>query len=140
MSCDFGQFDIAGFPKPHAYWYQANWLQGFGADEVARPPLPFATVAHILSLPGVTNSTTTTVVSAITTAPFAELVVDGTSLGVQAAPRDELGQATTMQWTLPTAFADSARCARAATAAAAAAAVAAAAAAARCLTCAGLGA
>ena len=21
VSCDFGQFDIAGHPKPHAYWY-----------------------------------------------------------------------------------------------------------------------
>jgi hypothetical protein len=20
VSCDFGNFDIAGFPKPHAYW------------------------------------------------------------------------------------------------------------------------
>ena len=27
VSSDFGQFDIAGFPKPHAYWYAANWLQ-----------------------------------------------------------------------------------------------------------------
>merc|ERR1739848_115687 len=56
VSCDFGNFDIAGHPKSHAYWYSANWLQGFDSSEPGRPSLPFKTVARILELPGAPTS------------------------------------------------------------------------------------
>jgi len=88
VSSDFGQFDIAGFPKPHAYWYSANWLQGFSPKDPSRPPLPARTVARVLSLPAASSST----VAAITTAPFAELLVDGKSQGVMETPLNAYGE------------------------------------------------
>ena len=97
VSCDFGQFDIAGFPKPHAYWYAANWLQGFNASNPGRPALPSKTVARILALPGGAPSPATTI-SAVTTAPFAELFLDGVSHGALATRRDERGEILATEW------------------------------------------
>ena len=95
VSCDFGNFDIAGFPKPHAYWYAANWLQGFGPGEPGRPPLPFKTIARVLELPAAPMGPDvargirgTTGISAVTTAPFAELFLDGVGQGVLPTPRN----------------------------------------------------
>eukprot|EP00756_Hemistasia_phaeocysticola_P022968 Hpha_TRINITY_DN15865_c4_g5::TRINITY_DN15865_c4_g5_i1::g.188348::m.188348/K01190/lacZ; beta-galactosidase len=89
VSSDFGQFDIAGFPKPHAYWYSANWLQGFSPTDPGRPPLPTRDVARVLSLP----ETAAGSIAAITTAPFAELIVDGKSQGgVMPTPLNDLGE------------------------------------------------
>lgn len=102
VSCDFGQFDIAGNPKPHAYWYAANWLQGFGATEPGRPPLPYKTVARILELPTApgapppplrtANKGGGDVISAVTTAPFSELFLDGVSQGVLPTPCNGRGE------------------------------------------------
>ena len=103
MSCDFGNFDIAGFPKPHAYWYAANWLQGFGAGEPGRPPLPFKTVARVLELPGApTGPDATGSISAITTAPFAELFLDGVGQGVLPTPRNARGEIQGTEWSVAT--------------------------------------
>ena len=99
VSCNFGQFDIAGFPKPHAFWYIANWLQLFPTSDSGRPPLPSQTVVHVLSLPppgGVVGSKST--IEAITTAPFAELFLDGESQGVLATPFNALGEYMGMNW------------------------------------------
>lgn len=108
VSCDFGQFDIAGFPKPHAYWYRANWLQNFGPEEPGRPPLPFATVARIINLPGAMkskdeelSSRQTGQITGITTATFAELIVDGLSAGIIESMRTALGEVAPISWTLP---------------------------------------
>ena len=79
VSSDFGQIDIAGFPKPHAYWYRANWLMHKVGD-AGRPPLPIAVLAHLLDL---TDRVTTTL-SGITTANFADLLVDGKSLRLKS--------------------------------------------------------
>ena len=151
VSCDFGQFDIAGHPKPHAYWYSANWLQRFGADEPGRPALPFKTVARILDLPTAPGgaqpstlghepsqmsvSTTHTndadldagldsslddhtngdwsnskyssgehrsqkqkSFSAVTTAPFADLYLDGVSQGVMPTTRNDRGEVQPTEW------------------------------------------
>ncbi len=102
VSSDFGNFDIAGFPKPHAYWYSANWLQAYPPDAPGRPPLPARTVARVLSL---ANTDTGTVV-AITTAPFSMLFVDGKSLGPPVAtPLNEIGEVNQVVFTLPSAAA-----------------------------------
>lgn len=106
VSCDFGQFDIAGFPKPHAYWYRANWLQKFSADTYGRPPLPSKTVVRILDLTTASSSSGNATVdsasgqslSAITTAPFAELWVDGQSKGRLSNPRTALGEFSSLAW------------------------------------------
>ena len=85
----------AGFPKPHAYWYSANWLQAFGPSEPGRPPLPFKTVARILELPeppGTGGGGTGGGISGVTTAPFAALFLDGVSLGVLPTVRNGRGE------------------------------------------------
>jgi hypothetical protein len=99
VSCDFGNFDIAGFPKPHAFWYAANWLQSFHG--AGRPPLPNRTIAHVLSLPppgGIIG--TKSAVEAVTTAPFAELFLDGDSQGILPTPLNDLGEFTALNWTI----------------------------------------
>ena len=68
--CDFGQFDIAGFPKSHAYWYTSNWLQAVPLSDAGRPPLPQRPVARILDLPPFGDKAT---LRAIVTAPFSQL-------------------------------------------------------------------
>lgn len=105
VSCDFGQFDIAGHPKPHAYWYRANWAQGFGPAEPGRPAIPFQPVARILGLPSPPNvsgpagaDAASNAVSAITTAPFAEVFLDGRSLGVQPTKRNARGEYGETAW------------------------------------------
>jgi hypothetical protein len=120
VSCSFGQFDIAGFPKPHAYWYEANWLQGYSASNAGRPALPSATMARILNLsskegeeevaavlsPGLATLISGLgggqAISAITNAPFAEVVVDGKSLGIKPTARDEFGSVVPTSWSLNT--------------------------------------
>ena len=84
----------AGFPKPHAYWYSANWLQAFGPSEPGRPPLPFKTVARILELPEPpgTGGGGGGGISGVTTAPFAALFLDGVSLGVLPTVRNGRGE------------------------------------------------
>ena len=49
VSSTFGQLDLAGSPKPNAYWYAANWreLVALGPGKV---PLPAAPVARITDL------------------------------------------------------------------------------------------
>ena len=49
-ACAFGQFDIAGSPKPHAYWYVVNWLQLIAATDAGRPQVPKRDVARVLDL------------------------------------------------------------------------------------------
>jgi hypothetical protein len=132
VSCDFGQFDIAGFPKPHAYWYAANWAQGFAQDDPGRPPLPVKTVARLLDLPRAGNASSSspppslakgtakgTAVYAITTAPYAELYLDGVSQGAKPAPRNVRGEIDPIAWTYVDGGAVAAAAATAATAAAA---------------------
>jgi hypothetical protein len=98
VSSNFGQFDIAGFPKSNALWYSVNWLEA--AQDAGRPALARRTVARILDLPDRLSSLKP-VVSAVTSAPKAELVVDGTSMGVQRTPRDQFGQLAKITWELP---------------------------------------
>merc|ERR1711871_1015155 len=100
VSCDFGQFDIAGFPKPHAYWYNVNWLQAYSKTNPGRPPLPSRNIVHLLSLlqPGGLQSASE--VSGITTAPFAELFLNGFSQGVIPTPKNDLGEFEAVVWNI----------------------------------------
>ena len=103
VSCDYGQFDIAGFPKPHAYWYAANWAQSPKYfDSVGRPPLPKRTVARLLGLPGAAEGGDAAAghndISGITSAPYAELFVDGASQGVLPTPLNARGEFQAISW------------------------------------------
>ena len=97
-ACAFGQFDIAGSPKPHAYWYNVNWLQLVSSADAGRPPVPKAGTARLLDLidqlPCDKNSCT---VSAISTGATNELFVNGKSVGKQQPA--QMGDA--VSWTLP---------------------------------------
>ena len=98
----FGSIDVAGFPKPSAYWYRTWWYYSAMANAsdkgydvpVNPPPLvdPYATtesgenpmdgyIVHIVQsweqLPNVQNRT----IQAYTNAPMAELTVNGKSQG-----------------------------------------------------------
>ena len=98
----FGSIDVAGFPKPSAYWYRTWWyysaksnVSDGGYDVPINPPLladPYATPSqenpkegyaiYIVQgwddLPNVTNRT----IQAYTNAPMAELTMNGKSQGI----------------------------------------------------------
>ena len=73
VTSSFGNFDLAGFPKPHAYWYVLNWMAMIDAKDYGRPPLPPAPVTRILDLPGQITSE----VEVLTSGTAVELVVNG---------------------------------------------------------------
>ena len=103
VSCSFGQLDIAGFPKPHAWWYIINWASlptsqthdpqpGQGVNGV--PLLAKKPVARILDLldfplspssPDGFDRGGAIEISAVVSTESAELLLDGKSLGVRAA-------------------------------------------------------
>ena len=98
----FGSIDVAGFPKPSAYWYRTWWYYSAKNNASDRqydvpinpPPLadPYATASQENNkdgymvrivqswekLPNVTNRT----IQAYTNAPMAELSVNGKSQGI----------------------------------------------------------
>ena len=86
VSSSFGQLCLAGFPKPHAYWYTANWrdLKGAGATSTVR-------VLDLLDAPLGTQGG----ITATTSAASAELFADGASLGAQS------GAGAQLFWKLP---------------------------------------
>ena len=103
VSSSFGQFDLAGFPKPNAYVYAAMWRERVATAD--RPALRPAPVARVLSLldqlggpggggGGGAAAKANATVSGIVSSAFAELLADGVSQGVQASA----GRA--LSWTL----------------------------------------
>ena len=98
VSSNYGQFDIAGFPKPHAYWYAVNWLQSFASENPGRPPLPRVAIARVITLPPPGGVASGSVVTTITSAPYAELYLDGKSKGIAPSPMNNLGEYAAMNW------------------------------------------
>lgn len=99
VSSSFGQYDIAGFPKSHAYFYVGNWLQMPSANDPSRPPLPRRPVVRVLSLPNDIERTQTVVT--FSTTPYGELFVDGRSVDPSVpSPKDEFGSFEDRTWTL----------------------------------------
>lgn len=50
ISSRFGQFDLAGFHKAPASWFQARWLASIPPADAGRPPLPLTTTVRIVEL------------------------------------------------------------------------------------------
>jgi hypothetical protein len=50
ISSRFGQFDLAGFAKAPAAWFQARWLTSVPTADAGRPPLALATTVRIVEL------------------------------------------------------------------------------------------
>jgi hypothetical protein len=96
VSSSFGQLCLAGFPKPHAYYYTANWREAVRALPGALPldPAPVVRVLDLLDAL-VTGSAHTAKVSAITSAATVELLVDGRSQGRRA------GGGAVVTWAVP---------------------------------------
>ena len=91
VSSSFGQMDLAGFPKNHAYWYTANWRDAFWDS-----PLPWAPTVRVLDTLEVGSPPITPGgLSGVTSAPVGELFVDGVSLGTQP------GHGAQMFWKVP---------------------------------------
>lgn len=95
VSSSYGNFDLAGFPKPHAYWYAVNWLGLVSVTDYARPALPPYPVTRILDLPELVQGQ----VAGITSAAAAEVFVNGRSLGRQISPQ-AAGQTGALLWTV----------------------------------------
>ena len=50
VSSSFGQFDLAGFPKPHAYWYRMAWAKMHSGDDSGAPLINAKDFTRILGL------------------------------------------------------------------------------------------
>ncbi len=86
VSSSFGQLCLAGFPKPHAYFYTANWREAVRGLPGALPldPSPVVRVLDLLDALGGAGAHGFSV-SAITSAANVELLVDGASQGQKAS-------------------------------------------------------
>ena len=83
VSSQFGQFDVSGFPKPHAWYYRRHWTDSSVSSKVSK--LITMLVQNSTSISGVVGS------------PSAELFIDGKSEGVVDA-----GSTGVVQWKVPT--------------------------------------
>ncbi len=101
QSSSFGQFSINGMPKPHTWWYLANWAAGTPSSDAGRPGIPRKTVARVLDLGDqISASTVTTIVAGGDTVQ-AELLVNGNSIGSQPLSSNSLNTgANQMTWDL----------------------------------------
>ena len=92
VSSSFGQLDLAGFPKPHAYWYEHNWLASKSGFHLAR-------VLDLLDRPaqaGPNANANGTTLTTITSTAASQLIVDG-----RALPAHTGAQGNATQWHLP---------------------------------------
>ena len=91
VSCNFGQFDLTGFPKAHAYWYRVNWLALVDSGDAGRPPVPETHVARVVPLLDqlVVSGKHTVDIEGLVSTPFAQLYVDGVAQEVMRVPRGD---------------------------------------------------
>ena len=81
VSSSFGQFDLAGLPKPNAYVYSTMWRERVNASNPRRPPLVIRPVARVMTLLDQIPLSGVSIHGIVSTS-YAELFVDGLSLGV----------------------------------------------------------
>jgi len=75
-----------------------NWLQAFSSSNTGRPPLPTQTVVRVLSLPSLAGIKMKSTIEAITTAPYAELFLDGMSQGIIKNHMNNYDEFTSISW------------------------------------------
>ena len=85
ISSSFGQFDLTGYPKAHAYWYQAWWLCDVAVTDAGRPPLDACYVVHVAEQWDDTVPPST--IHIFSNAPLVELILNDRSLGTKKMPR-----------------------------------------------------
>ncbi|KAJ9447260.1 Beta-galactosidase BoGH2A [Diplonema papillatum] len=82
---NFGQFDISGFPKAHAWWYRVNWLAKVAVSDPSRPLVKG--VSHVARVVNLWDSVDSAIYCAVSTAQGA-LRIDGVEQGVKLADGD----------------------------------------------------
>ena len=101
QSSSFGQFSISGMPKPHAWWYLANWAAGTPSSDAGRPGIPVKTVARVLDLGDQITAEKVTTIVAGSGAVEAELLINSISVGSQPLSRNPLNTgAEQMRWNI----------------------------------------
>ena len=104
VASSFGSFDVAGFPKSAAWWYQA--LDGIAESDAGRPPMPKSHTTRIVqenlappppgpdpparrrsTSPTASFDNTNLSINVYTDSSGVELFLNGKSFGKQSVPR-----------------------------------------------------
>eukprot|EP01052_Picozoa_sp_SAG31_P052117 SAG31_NODE_12713_length_922_cov_0.900365_2_plen_171_part_01 len=84
VSSSFGAIDLAGFPKPPAWFYRSRWLANISDTDAGRPPLPnTASTVRIVEnwqAPAADGENTRTI-HVYTNAPLVSLQLNGAAVG-----------------------------------------------------------
>jgi len=88
VSCSYGQLDLCGFPKPHAFWYRANWLALRKSLGDGPPSAPDGIARLIDLLDQIETSTVNSThesatINAVAFGATATLIIDGNDAGKQ---------------------------------------------------------
>jgi len=81
ISSRFGQYDLAGFVKAPAFWFQQRWLTGVPVDDAGRPPLKVSTTVRLVELwqpPNDPNAKGMRKINVYSNAPIVRLSLNGT--------------------------------------------------------------
>jgi hypothetical protein len=84
VSSSFGAIDLAGFPKPPAWFYRSVWLANISISDAGRPPLPNTTstvrIVENWQKPLSPDNSTRTI-HVYSNAPLVSLDLDGVAVG-----------------------------------------------------------
>lgn len=112
LACDL-ESTVAGFPKPHAYWYVAKWLHAHATATPIAPSVPnvhappFVRILDLLDhlRPVGNGGAGTCTISAIATTPAVVLLADSVALGepvpLPNATQDDGVDTASAQWQVP---------------------------------------
>lgn len=84
VSSSFGAIDLAGFPKPPAWFYRSKWLANISDADAGRPPLPnTASTVRIVENwnKPLTDGETARTMHVYTNAPLVSLELNGAAVG-----------------------------------------------------------
>jgi hypothetical protein len=89
VSSSFGQFDLTGYPKAHAWWYRAWWLCDVATTDYGRPPFDACWTVHVVEQWDDDDAAPVSpkTVHVFSNAPLVELVLNNQSLGTQEMAR-----------------------------------------------------
>ena len=83
VSCNFGSFDLAGFPKPAAYHYRSWWLANLATTDMSRPPVTGGADIDVVRIVHDWREPAPPIVAVYSNLPFVELFLNGKSLGTK---------------------------------------------------------
>jgi hypothetical protein len=86
VSSSFGALDLAGFPKPPAWFYRSMWLSNISTSDPGRPPLPPSTTVRIVESWATPTSGSTRDIHVYSNAPLVGLFVNNVAVSAAPAP------------------------------------------------------